>query len=79
MTKTTGADPSHPPLKPATRLVTGGRDPAANHGFVNPPVYHASTVLYPTAEDFRARRVTLPLRTARHADLGGAGDRTSRA
>ena len=56
MTKTTGADPSHPPLKPATRLVTGGRDPAANHGFVNPPVYHGSTVLYPTAEDFRARR-----------------------
>ena len=56
MTKTTDADPAHPPLKPATRLVTGGRDPAANHGFVNPPVYHASTVLYPTAEDFRARR-----------------------
>ena len=56
MTKTTAADPSHPPLKAATRLVTGGRDPAANHGFVNPPVYHASTVLYPTAEDFRARR-----------------------
>jgi cystathionine beta-lyase len=42
--------------KPATRLVTGGRNPAANHGFVNPPVYHASTVLYPTAEDFVAHR-----------------------
>ena len=56
MTKTTEADPAHPPLKAATRLVTGGRDPAANHGFVNPPVYHASTVLYPTAQDFRARR-----------------------
>ncbi len=55
MTKTT--KPDHPPpLKPATLLVTGGRDPALNHGFVNPPVYHASTVLYPTAEDFRARR-----------------------
>jgi cystathionine beta-lyase len=56
MTKTTGADPSHPPLKPATRLVVGGRDTAANHGFVNPPVHHVSTVLYPTAEDFLARR-----------------------
>src|SRR6185295_19086007 len=56
MTKTTNADPAHPALKPATRLVVGGRDPAANHGFVNPPVYHASTVLYPTAEDFLARR-----------------------
>jgi cystathionine beta-lyase len=56
MTKKTEADPSHPPLKPATRLVVGGRKPSANHGFVNPPVYHASTVLYPTAEDFLARR-----------------------
>jgi cystathionine beta-lyase len=56
MTRKSDADPKNPQLKPATRLVTGGRDPATNHGFVNPPVYHASTVLYPTAEDFRARR-----------------------
>ena len=39
------------PIKPNTKLVTAGRDPQANHGFVNPPVYHASTVLYPTAGD----------------------------
>ena len=45
-----------PPLKPETRLVTAGRDPEAQHGFVNPPVYHASTVLYPTAEDQVAHR-----------------------
>jgi cystathionine beta-lyase len=56
MTKKTEADPPHRPLQPATRLVVGGRDPSANHGFVNPPVHHASTVLYPTAEDFIARR-----------------------
>ena len=56
MTKTTDADPAHPAFKPATRLVVGGRDPGANHGFVNPPVHHVSTVLYPTAEDFLARR-----------------------
>jgi cysteine-S-conjugate beta-lyase len=56
MTKTTDANPVHPAFKPATRLVVGGRDPAANHGFVNPPVHHVSTVLYPTAEDFLARR-----------------------
>ncbi len=43
-------------ISPATRLVLGGRDPFANHGFVNPPVHHVSTVLYPTAEDFLARR-----------------------
>ena len=43
-------------LKPDTRLVVGGRDPHSNHGFVNPPVYHASTVLYRTAEDLIAHR-----------------------
>jgi cysteine-S-conjugate beta-lyase len=56
MTKKSEVDPSRPQLRPATRLVTGGRDTAANHGFVNPPVYHASTVLYPSAADFLARR-----------------------
>jgi len=40
----------------ATKVVTAGRDPHAYHGFVNPPVYHASTVLYPSADDFVARR-----------------------
>jgi cysteine-S-conjugate beta-lyase len=44
------------PIKPETRLVTAGRDTAAQHGFVNPPVYHASTVLYPSAEDQVAHR-----------------------
>src|SRR5438105_1652296 len=53
--KKTEADPARPPLRPATRLVTGGREAVA-HGFVNPAVHHVSTVLYPTAEDFLARR-----------------------
>jgi len=44
------------PIKSDTRLVTSGRDPQAYHGFVNPPVYHASTLLYPTAEDQVAHR-----------------------
>jgi cystathionine beta-lyase len=44
------------PIKSDTRLVTSGRDPQAYHGFVNPPVYHASTLLYPTAEDQLAHR-----------------------
>ncbi|HYV71707.1 MAG TPA: cystathionine beta-lyase [Pseudolabrys sp.] len=44
------------PIKTDTRLVTSGRDPQAYHGFVNPPVYHASTLLYPTAEDQVAHR-----------------------
>src|SRR5271169_4039797 len=44
------------PLQPETRLVTAGRDTKGQHGFVNPAVYHASTVLYPTAEDQVAHR-----------------------
>jgi cystathionine beta-lyase len=43
-------------LKPETRLVVAGRDPFAHHGYVNTPVYHASTLLYPTAEDYLAHR-----------------------
>ena len=33
-----------------TLLTHAGNHPEANHGIVNPPVYHASTVLYPTVE-----------------------------
>ena len=36
-------------LKPETRLVAAGRE-YAEHGMVNPAVYHASTVLYPTVK-----------------------------
>lgn len=42
--------------KAETTLVTGGRDTGAQKGFVNPPVVHGSTVLYPTADDLRAHR-----------------------
>src|SRR4051812_6072758 len=49
-------DSAKPGLKKDTRLVTGGRDPLSYHGFVNPPVYHASTVLYPSADDMLAGR-----------------------
>ena len=44
------------PQQPETKVVSGGRNPFSYHGFVNPPVYHASTVLYPSAEDFLAHR-----------------------
>jgi hypothetical protein len=42
--------------KAETTLVTAGRDTKAQKGFVNPPVVHGSTVLYPTAEDLHAHR-----------------------
>ena len=35
-------------MKQDTRIVTAGRHPEDNHGIVNPPVYHASTVLHPS-------------------------------
>ena len=35
-------------MKKDTRLVTAGRKPEENFGIVNPPVYHASTITYPT-------------------------------
>ena len=44
------------PRKVETTLVTAGRDTKAQKGFVNPPVVHGSTVLYPTAEDLHAHR-----------------------
>ena len=49
-------DGSSNPQKAETRLVTAGRDTKAQKGFVNPPVFHGSTVLYPTAEDLHAHR-----------------------
>src|ERR1700740_547512 len=53
------------PHKAETRLVTSGRDTKAQKGFVNPPVFHGSTVLYPTAEDLHPHRGGLP--HGRHA------------
>jgi cysteine-S-conjugate beta-lyase len=44
------------PLTAETALVTSGRDTKAQKGFVNPPVVHGSTVLYPTADDLHAHR-----------------------
>ena len=44
------------PHKPETRLVTAGRDTKGQRGFVNPAVFHGSTVLYSTAEDLHAHR-----------------------
>ena len=41
--------------KPDTLTVTVGRDPEVNFGIVNPPVYHASTVLYANLEAVKTR------------------------
>jgi cystathionine beta-lyase len=38
----------------ATRLAHAGRDPKRYHGFVNPPVFRGSTVLYPSFASLEA-------------------------
>jgi cysteine-S-conjugate beta-lyase len=43
-------------MKPETRLVHAGRDPEKNFGIVNPPIYRASTILYPTIAEFENRQ-----------------------
>jgi cystathionine beta-lyase len=42
-------------MKEDTKLAHAGRDPHAHHGAVNTPVYHASTILFPTMEKFVGR------------------------
>ena len=34
--------------RPDTVITHAGLDPEANHGIVNPPVYHASTITFPS-------------------------------
>jgi len=56
MTSTSGDGDGGRDYAMATRLTNAGRDPFAHHGYVNTPVYHASTMLYPSAEDYLAHR-----------------------
>ncbi|MCZ6446734.1 MAG: cystathionine beta-lyase [Alphaproteobacteria bacterium] len=40
---------------PATEVIEAGRDPKAQGGMVNPPVYHASTVIFETLEELERK------------------------
>lgn len=51
----TGSDQKGRPRRPATDLAHAGRNPFAHHGFVNPPVYRGSTVLFKTVASFEKR------------------------
>jgi len=44
------------PMRQDTLITTAGRDPESNHGIVNPPVYHASTIISSTLAEFRELR-----------------------
>lgn len=54
-----------------TQLAHGGYNPRDYHGFVNPPVVHASTVLFPDAKTMKAR--------AQRYTYGTSGTPTSEA
>ncbi|MDH3241503.1 MAG: cystathionine beta-lyase, partial [Alphaproteobacteria bacterium] len=41
-----------------TQVTEAGRDPKAQMGVVNPPVYHASTVIYQTLEELERKTAT---------------------
>lgn len=43
-------------VRPATRLIEAGRAPFEHFGFVNPPIYRGSTVLFPTFADLQDLR-----------------------
>lgn len=51
----TANDNSRSSTRTETIVTHSGRDPFANHGFVNTPVYRGSTVLFPTLEAYESR------------------------
>jgi len=55
MTKKSANSVENRQTRTDTILTHGGNHPDAYHGFVNPPVVHASTVLYPDYETMRTR------------------------
>lgn len=52
-------------MKDETKIVVTGRDPKAHAGAVNTPVYHASTIVYPSLAAIRGTEKFLTL-------MGGA-------
>lgn len=42
-------------MKEDTKIVHKGLDPESNHGIINPPVYHASTIAWGSVEEMKYR------------------------
>jgi cysteine-S-conjugate beta-lyase len=57
-------------MKPDTLITTLGRDPEANFGIVNPPVYHASTILFPTLDALEHAEHNFDPRRSRYGRYG---------
>src|ERR1700743_2932917 len=56
-----------------TLLTHVGRNPEANHGVVNPPVYHASTILSKNMAEWEAKRAAPPFSGVRYGLHGTPG------
>ena len=63
-------------MKDETKIVTAGRQPEDNYGIVNPPVYHASTILFPTLAEWDAAQ-SARLRGERGVYYGRSGTPTT--
>ena len=53
---TAARESGDPPMRPETRLVHVSRDSERDAGTVNPPVYRASTIVYPSLQAYATRR-----------------------
>ena len=62
-----------------TVLEHSGRDPGRNFGIVNPPVYHASTVIFPSLETLLATRIDRASGAFEGVTYGREGTPTTRA
>ncbi|MDW3207671.1 MAG: cystathionine beta-lyase [Alphaproteobacteria bacterium] len=54
-----------------TIAVHAGRRPMENFGVVNPPVYHASTILHPTVKSWEGRKEGTAHKVGRHSVMYG--------
>jgi len=61
----------NPNYKSRTKLVYAGRDPEEQYGFVNPPIYRGSTVLFPTLDALATRRMPFTYGTQGNPTLLG--------
>jgi cystathionine beta-lyase len=68
----TDSQDGHRPIpRPDTAAVHAGRAPQDNFGVVNPPVYHASTILHPTLDSWENRKSGNAHRVGRHSVIYG--------
>jgi cysteine-S-conjugate beta-lyase len=66
-------------MKQDTLIAHAGLDPLANHGVVNPPVYHCSTVVFPDVATVHATRKDRHDGTFKYVSYGREGTPLTRA